>query len=251
MNSAINWLVGTVEKWRFIRLILVTAIVFSCSQADATARVTAGITGLFDKQTATITQSALNDINLNDDLGITNNVSLYEFYAGIHFNDFSMRGYYLQNRSQDGIGTLKEGQFKKTDKDDKRKFIPVNSTFGFRVYRFEMGLPFIYTNTILEPFIVASTTNSNLNMQGEKLNLDLSNTKSSPGFGVAIIQKAASNANVTFKAYKTNIDSLIELEYVSYSQNMFWKAGYSWRRFNLDNINLNLSGPKVEIGVVF
>jgi opacity protein-like surface antigen len=252
MFIRINWLRVCVERWRLVPAIIVAlVVVISYSQAQAAdMRIAAGITGLFDKQTATITQPKLNDINLNDDLGINKNVSLYEFHGGIYFRDFSIRGFYFQNRNNDGSGILNDGQFKK-DKDTEKKPKPVNSTFGFRASRIEMGMPFVYTNTILEPFVVASATHSNLNIQGDKLNLDFSNIKSGPGMGVTIIQKAASNANVTLKAYKTNIDSLVEIEYTNYSPGMFWKAGYSWRRFDSGNINLNLSGPKIEIGVRF
>ena len=246
-----NWLRVCLEKWRLVHLIIAMLIVLSCSQqANAGMRFIAGVAGLFDKQTATITQPDLADINLIDDLNISKNVSLYEVNAGVYSKDLSIRGYWLQNRNSDGVGMLREGQFK-ADKKDKKKLLPVNSTFGFRASRVELGLPYVNATTVIEPFGVISTVNTNLSIQGDKLNLDLSNNKTGAGAGITFIQKASVSSNVTFKAYATNVDNMFEVEYVSFTPSMFWKAGYSWRQFSLDNINLKYSGPKVEVGVTF
>lgn len=246
-----NWLRVCLEKWRLVHLIIAMLIVLSCSQqANAGMRFIVGVTGLFDKQTATITQPDLADISLIDDLNIGKNVSLYELNAGVYSKDLSVRGYWFQNRNGDGVGILQKGQYKK-DKNDSKKPLPVNSTFGFRASRVELGLPYVSASTVLEPFGVISTVNTNLSIQGEKLNLNLSNIKTGVGAGITFIQKASDTSNVTFKAYATGVDSLFEVEYVSYAPSMFWKAGYSWRQFSLDNINLKYSGPKVEVGVTF
>jgi hypothetical protein len=232
--------------------LLIAPILLACSlNANADIRTTGGITGLFAKQTATISQATLRDISVVDDLNISKNTNVYEINAGIYFKDFTIRGFYLQNRNQEGSGQISDGQWKREKDDKKTTPLPVDTTFSFRASRVEMGLPFYYTNTVFEPFVVGSVINADLTIQGEKVNIGVSSTKSGPGIGVSIVQRTAQNANITVRGYKTNIDSLLEAEYTAYSNNCFWKVGYSWRQYIFPNLALNFIGPTVQVGVVF
>lgn len=231
------------------RYLLVATILvcFAISTAAAQVNSGIGITPIFGKISSTATVKNT-DISLNDDLGIGRNATLWEGWAAIYTRAVGVRGYYLfpVNLSADSLlpASLKDVKVK-TD-------IPINTTFGLRAGRVELGIPLFNDRYwILEPFFLYQNLCPTITVQGKDFDYSYNTQYSSPGVGINLVERIGQNAALNAKFFVTQYTTQFDINAMWSRNHLFCGLGYTHRVASLNNFTYRLSGLQAEIGVAF
>ena len=214
-------------------------------------KASAGAEALFARQAGTLCQNGLADIAVQEDLGLARNATFYEMSANVGIRGIAVRGYHLFNRSLDGDGVLRPGQYPAKKSDKEQKIIPVNSNFALSASRLEVGVPVIGPTTLVEPFWVIGAIRERLQVQGPGINLNIENNPTCSGAGVFATQAIGRGTAIKAKYLKTGIEQIVELKYVIAGPQYYWRLGYSWRQLQAGSVQCNMAGPVVEIAMMF
>jgi hypothetical protein len=195
------------------------------------------------------------DINLNDDLNLDKSLTAYEIYAGISYDQFSIRGYHFLPKNQSGSGALRPGQYDPKQKGKNDITIPVTADCNFKNSRIEIGTPIFYKNFVAEPFFVNQWTSSNLEIKSTDFTYNQDLKGSTPGGGVLLTQSISQGTQFTIKWFQTSSDKHFDFRYTGFNPWCFWSLGYTYRTFYLGsqtgNLQTTLQGPAIQAGLIF
>ena len=236
---------------RLKSLFTVLVIVFAASTASAQPfSWEVGISPIFANLSSSMTFKK-GDVSLNDDLGIGKNYTFLEGNAAVYTRTMKIRGYWLFPKSDSSIGPLPAIlATKKSQQGQDKEFATTN--FSFKSNRLEAGTPIYFDKYIyIEPFLVYQNLCPNISINHKDFNHCHDTKHNSFGAGVYLIDRISYCSSLSVKAFFTAHVSYFDLKANYLNGPLFCGAGYTWRVFNMEKINMRLSGPSVSVGLVF
>lgn len=189
------------------------------------------------------------DVSLQNDLDLNKSAVLNRGYLSIYMLSVNMRYYYtFQKHSESGNGLLPAGIAKEQDK----KPLVVTSQFTFNDSHLEIGVPFVVNrNFLIETIFVSEWINPSINITGKDYNYMDNDQHSSLGIGVSVKENLSSRLALDSKFYLTNSSSLFEITSALKMSNIYCGVGYFYKKMDVSRFRIKISGPMIELGIIF
>jgi hypothetical protein len=237
-----------------MKKLVIVLLVLMATTVHAGMRIDAGARVLFPSLKGSLDQSSLNGINFKDDLALPENNTAFEVYGNYLARDFSVRAFHCFSSLMTGTGLLYPGQFplEKDSKGDVRNEPKlVQSSLGFSTGRLEIGVPYRFTEAVIEPQAIMEWTSGSLAITGEDYFKEVSLNSTKIGAGVHFMALLQPGYSVSGRMNITSLGSVAEIGLTRYTIGSFMSVGLRHQTLRLRGVSLLTSGVYAEIGMMF